>query len=186
MAASPGSPSRITLDVTPEDLERAAAELRAAGDGAKRSFTFGKKTLVASWNSSGRRKGDILQEGRFNQTARALQQHYNELKEKHCAKRGEALGLKSGDLQLGVWTKNFKAFFDKYVGENEVLTKYYYSEKPPQRFDPDARDWWEMHWQGQEKWRPKRDRAAERRKKKEKMQSSCGTSLMTEGVTDPL
>jgi hypothetical protein len=137
--------------------------------------------------AAGRRKGDILQETQFNRVSRSLQQHYSELKAAHSEARGRALGVKSGDILLGVWTSNFGAFFKEYVGNDEERKSYYYAEPVPVRFDPAAQDWWGLHWLRVEARRAPRDRTGERRVREAKKRSNgySGTStMMTEGVTE--
>ena len=182
------SPTRMKLDASPEDFDGVKAALLAVGEGGVVTVTVGKKVLeitraVAVSGSAGRRKGDILQESQFNRVSRSLQQHYNELKAAYCEARGRALGVKSGDILLGVWTSNFGAFFKEYVGNDEGRKSYYYAEPVPARFDPAAQDWWGLHWLRVEARRAPRDRAEERRVRQAKKHSGTST-MMTEGVTE--
>ena len=190
----------MKLDASPEDFDRVKAALLAAGEGGVVTFTFGKKVLeitsavvssdppaATSSGSAGKRKGDILQETQFNRVSRSLQQHYNELKAAHCEARGRALGIKSGDILLGVWTSNFGAFFKEYVGATEERKSYYYTVPAPVQFDPAAKDWWEVHWLNVEGRRAPRDRAEERRaarQDKKRTSGYSGSSMMTEGGTE--
>jgi hypothetical protein len=196
MGSPPVSPTRLKLDASPEDFDGVKAALLAADEGGVVTFTFGEKVLVVTRaavsaltvsDSAGRRKGDILQETQFNRVSRSLQQHYNELKAAYCEARGGALGVKSGDILLGVWTSNFGAFFKEYVDVDQGRSGYYYAEPAPARFEAAAKDWWEEHWLGVESRRAPRDRVEERRVRQAKKRSNgySGTStMMTEGVTE--
>ena len=194
MASPPVSPNRMKLDASPEDFDGVKEALLAAGEGGVVTFTFGEKVLeitraaaqcaVTVSGSAGRRKGDILQETQFNRVSRSLQQHYNELKAAHCEARGHALGVKSGDILLGVWTSNFGAFFKEYVGVDQERSGYYYAEPAPTRFEAAAKDWWEARWLGVESRRAPRDRTEERRVRQAKKRSngdSGASTMMTEG-----
>ena len=196
MGSPPVSPTRLRLDASPEDFDGVKAAILAAEEGGVVTFTFGEKVLVVTRaavqsavtasGSVGRKKGDILQETQFNRVSRSLQQHYNELKAAYCEARGRALGVKSGDILLGVWTCNFSAFFKEYVDVDQGRSGYYYAEPAPTRFEAAAKDWWEAHWLGVESRRAPRDRTEERRVREAKKRSNgySGTStMMTEGVT---